>query len=403
MYRPKLHFTPKAGWMNDPNGLVYENGQYHLFYQHNPASTVWGPMHWGHAVSRDLVHWEHLPIALYPDALGLAFSGSAVCQDGRISAIYTSHGQMEQQSLAVSEDGVHFTPYAGNPVIPNVTHRDFRDPKVFEDPAGGWGLVLAAGDRAMFYHSEDLIHWDKTGEFGPVAAFDRHVWECPNIVQIDGRWVFMISLGNIGESDMKDGYYWIGRWDGRTFTADTEPEMMDFCRDDYAGVTYYGAPQPTLIAWASNWAYANQVPTGETDGFRSQMTFARALSLVETPAGTKLAAKPLGGMEPAAHVCQDGPFAITFSNGEETFHIGVDADNCVYMDRTGLKKAAWSEHFSKEAYSFCRVPRFYKDRPCDLTLYLDETVAEVYADGGTRVGTMLLYPEKALKISMPLG
>ena len=362
-------------------------------------------MHWGHAVSTDGLHWEHLPIALYPDEIGMAFSGSGILLDeagrpaqdsGKFALVYTSHGAMEQQSIAFSEDGIHFTPYEGNPVIPNATLRDFRDPKVFPDPVnGGFGLVLAAGNRAMFYHSEDLFHWEKTGEFGPFLEFAGCVWECPSIVQIGEKWVFLISMGMVGTRSLKDMYYWIGQWDGRTFTAETEMEIVDFARDDYAGVFYYGAPEPSMISWASQWAYANQVPTAE-EGFRSQMTYIRALQLVETPQGLKLAAEPVGNLVPTAEVTSDKPFEITLSNGEETFRVGLNAENQVYMDRTGLKKAEWSELYNHEAFGCCRIPRLFTDRPCEMKLYVDHSVAEVYVDGGTRVGTMLLYPEKPL-------
>lgn len=396
MYRPKMHFTPETGWMNDPNGLIYENGRYHLFYQYYPHDVVWGPMHWGHAVSEDLTHWEHLPIALYPDHNGLAFSGSAVLHEGKIALVYTSHGKTEQQSVAFSEDNVHFTPYEGNPVIPNTTLPDFRDPKAFADPAGGYSLILAAGDRAMFYHSADLIHWDKTGEFGPFALFDDCVWECPCLQPVGDKWVLITSIGKVEDKPLHDMYYWIGRWENGTFTAETEPEIVDFGRDDYAGVTFANAPQPTFLAWASQWSYANQVPTAQ-EGFRSQMTFARELALVHTPAGLKLAARPLGDLDPVAQVCQEGPFTLTFTNGEETFRVGVDEDNQVFMDRTGLKKADWSERYDLPQYALCRAPRF-QNGPCSLSVYMDRSVVEVYADEGTRVGTMLVYAENEMKL-----
>ena len=391
--------------MNDPNGLLYENGRYHLFYQYYPDDTVWGPMHWGHAVSRDLVNWEHLPIALYPDENGLCFSGSAVMKGDRIAAIYTSHGKTEQQSVAFSEDGVHFTPYEGNPVLRNTELSDFRDPKAFQDPVnGGWSLALAAGDRAMFFHSEDLLSWEKTGEFGPFSLFDDCVWECPSIVQVGDKWVFFTSVGKVGEKPMKDMYYWIGRWDGSRFLAETEAEIVDLARDDYAGVTFEASKEPTMIAWASQWVYANELPTGQTDGFRSQMTLARRLSLKQTDRGWKLAVQPvLPEAKPdqaldlskpfAVTVKADQPFEIRLTNGEETFAVGLDRENRVYMDRTGMAEADWSRTFSREAFSRCRAPRYYDHKPCDLTLYFDVTVAEVYADEGTLCGTMLAFPK----------
>lgn len=423
MYRPELHFTPEAGWMNDPNGLVYENGRYHLFYQYYPDDVVWGPMHWGHAISRDLLHWEHLPIALYPDKNGMAFSGSAVrtndsCApdpEGRhLVLMYTSHGTYEQQSIAFSEaftaekPPVKFVPFEFNPVIQNQTLKDFRDPHLFENEwgFGTWNAVLAAGDRALFTGSSNMINWGGSKPFGPFEMFNGCIWECPSFQKVDGKYVLIVSMGAVGTRPLGDGYYWIGDWNGRQFIPETEPERLDFARDDYAAVTYYGAPEPTLIGWASQWAYANQVPTGE-EGFRSQMTLPRTLSLVETPAGLKLAQKPVDIAPYASsdwnperpyllQLKESGPFRVTLYNDEESVSFGLDEDNCLFMDRRGLKPALWSEEFDKEAYSFCRSPRFCTG-VCDWTLTVDHSVVEVYADQGTRVGTMLIYPENPLE------
>ena len=182
--------------MNDPNGLVYENGRYHLFYQYYPDDVIWGPMHWGHAISRDLIHWEHLPIALFPDKNGMAFSGSAVrtddgCQPdpegNHLVLMYTSHGSFEQQSIAFSEaftaekPPVKFVPFEFNPVIRNDHLRDFRDPKVFENGwFGGWNAVMAAGDHAVFMGSQNMINWSGKKDFGPFEEFDGCIWECPS-------------------------------------------------------------------------------------------------------------------------------------------------------------------------------------------------------------------------------
>ena len=202
-HRPQFHFSPDSMWTNDPNGMVYYEGEYHLFYQHNPASTVWGPMHWGHAISTDLVHWEHLPIALYPDSLGTIFSGSAVIdwtnssglgsdENPPMVAIFTHHNHalektesnlFQYQSIAYSLDkGRTWTKYAGNPVIPNHGIRDFRDPKVSWYEAGQkWIMVLAAQDRVMFYSSPDLITWTMESDFGEEVGAHGGVWECPDL------------------------------------------------------------------------------------------------------------------------------------------------------------------------------------------------------------------------------
>ena len=201
-FRPNIHFTPEKNWNNDPNGLIYIDGIWHLYYQHNPNDVVWGPMHWGHAVSKDLIHWEHQPIALYPDELGFIFSGSAVYdtqnsseygtnENPPIIAIYTSHHKdgLEQQSIAYSNDkGRHFEKSYLNPVIKNPGISDFRDPKAFWNPVRRcWSLVLAAQDRVFFYASQDMKNWEKTGEFGPEGNHVKGVWECPDLFEIDGQ------------------------------------------------------------------------------------------------------------------------------------------------------------------------------------------------------------------------
>ncbi len=408
--------------MNDPNGLVYENGRYHLFYQYYPDDVIWGPMHWGHAISQDLIHWEHLPIALFPDKNGMAFSGSAVrtddgCQPdpegNHLVLMYTSHGSFEQQSIAFSEaftaekPPVKFVPFEFNPVIRNDHLRDFRDPKVFENGwFGGWNAVMAAGDHAVFMGSQNMINWSGKKDFGPFEEFDGCIWECPSIIEVDGKWVFIISMGAVGTRPLGDGYYWIGDWNGRAFIPETGPERLNIARDDYAAATWHGAPEPTLISWASQWVYANQVPTAE-EGFRSQMTLPRRLSLVETPEGLKLAQKPV---DVSAYVNkewdperpyllqlrEDGPFRITLYNDEESVCFGLDEEDQLYMDRRGLKPVEWSDAYGKEAFSLCRGKR-YDTGTCDFTLIIDHSVAELYADGGTRVGTMLIYPEKPLR------
>ena len=202
-YRPRFHFSPDSMWMNDPNGMVFYEGEYHLFYQHHPHSNVWGPMHWGHAISTDLIHWEHLPIALYPDSLGTIFSGSAVIDWNNSSglgtsgqppmvAIFTHHNQnladqgsdrFQYQSLAYSLDkGRSWTKYQGNPVLENPGIRDFRDPKViWHGESEKWIMALAAQDRIMFYSSPDLIHWTLESAFGENTGAHGGVWECPDL------------------------------------------------------------------------------------------------------------------------------------------------------------------------------------------------------------------------------
>ena len=224
LYRPQVHFTPRAHWMNDPNGLVYYKGVYHLFFQHYPGGSNWGPMHWGHATSKDLVHWKHEPIALYPDSLGYIFSGSAVVDKDNTSgfgaggkvplvAIFTHHDtarerahrvDVETQSIAYSlDEGKTWTKYAGNPVIKNPGVRDFRDPKVmWYAPTRRWILTLAAQDRIMFYSSPDLKEWRKESEFGAHEGVHGGVWECPDLFTLNdnGNWIYDDPfIGSSGE------------------------------------------------------------------------------------------------------------------------------------------------------------------------------------------------------------
>lgn len=428
-YRPVFHFTPPSMWMNDPNGLIWENGRYHFFYQYYPGGTSWGPMHWGHATSVDFIHWVHQPVALAPDPLGAVFSGSAVCDCDNTSglgvsgkaplvALYTSHGQYEQQSMAWSLDGIHFTPYEGNPVIPNEQLPDFRDPKVFWNPVkNGWGMVLAAGDRACFYGSQDLIHWEKTGEFGPEGNHAPGVWECPDLFPLktpegEEKWVLLVSMGgreHCGEPG--DTQYFLGIFDGDTFICTDpfgKPEYIDVGRDNYAGVTFYNTRERILMAWASNWAYAGALPTGD---FRGQATLPRKLSLCRTPiGGLRLGCEPMAigeffgapvslkqaALLPGETFCLEiegeGPCAVTLKNGlGEQLVLGVDAENRLFVDRTQAGIQDFSAEFREPCFTHMAQKRFY-DGPFRLEILFDVSVVEAFMDQGTRTATSLVYP-----------
>ena len=328
-HRPQFHFTPPQQWMNDPNGMVYYDGEYHLFYQHYPDNNVWGPMHWGHAVSKDLVTWEQLPIALYPDSLGLIFSGSAVIDWNNTSgfgkgdkppmvAIYTYHlmegekngrHDFQTQGIAYSNDnGRTWTKYEGNPVIPNTDDiHDFRDPKVFwHTESEQWVMILAANDKVMLYNSKDLKAWTFASEFGVGHGSQARPWECPDLFELktedgDSKWVMIVSIGNrIAEQAPNGGsgtQYFIGDFDGTTFTNEEEESVtrwIDYGRDDYAGVTWSDMPSDDgrriFIGWMSNWQYALLVPTY---AWRSAMTLPRTLELKDTDAGLRLASIPV--------------------------------------------------------------------------------------------------------------
>lgn len=339
-HRPGFHFTPSAHWMNDPNGMVYYEGEYHLFYQYYPDSTVWGPMHWGHAVSKNMVEWEHLPIALYPDSLGLIFSGSAVVdwnntsgfgQNGQppLVAIFTHHDldreragkepmTWEYQSLAYSNDkGRTWTKYAGNPVLPNPGFRDFRDPKViWVAEQKQWIMALAVNDHTQFWASPDLKKWSHLSDFGKTWGKHEGVWECPDLfpMAIEGtqeqRWVLIQNLNPGGRHGGSGTQYFVGNFDGKQFTIDPDflpaltPEgsnravWLDWGRDNYAGVTWSDVPasdgRRLFLGWMGNWAYAQVVPT---ETWRSAMTLPRKLSLRKTPQGLRVFSEPVKELE----------------------------------------------------------------------------------------------------------
>jgi fructan beta-fructosidase len=306
LYRPRFHFTPAKGWMNDPNGMVFLNGQYHLFFQHYPDGTVWGPMHWGHATSSDLVQWKEQPIALYPDSIGMIFSGSAVLDKNNTSglgrggiaplvAIYTQHNMpgekagrtdFQNQSIAYSlDEGKNWTKYAGNPVLKTPNLKDFRDPKViWHEPTQKWIMNLAVADHVEFYSSPNLINWTKESEIGKNLFAHGGVWECPDLLSFNhfGKkiWVLLVSMNPGGPNGGSATQYVVGDFDGHTFKPyTTDIKWMDYGPDNYAGVTFSNVgDRNILIGWMSNWNYANVVPT---EKWRSAMTVPRELRLLE--------------------------------------------------------------------------------------------------------------------------
>ncbi|WP_051314945.1 glycoside hydrolase family 32 protein [Alteribacter aurantiacus] len=322
-YRPHLHFTPEKKWMNDPNGMVFYEGEYHLFYQFHPDSMQWGPMHWGHAVSRDLLEWEHLPVALEPDELGMIFSGSAIVDWHDTSglfngghglvAIYTSASEStQQQSIAYSTDrGRTWVKYNGNPVIPNTELKDFRDPKVFwHHETNRWVMVLAAGQEIMIYSSPNLLNWTYESSFGKCEGAHGGVWECPDLfaIEVEGtkelKWVMQVDIGDGAIAGGSGGQYFVGEFDGRTFV--TEPKVtgtldggnavrwVDYGKDFYATQSFSDMPvkdgRRIWMAWMSNWQYANDVPTSP---WRSAMSLPREVSLVQEEHVYELIQKPV--------------------------------------------------------------------------------------------------------------
>lgn len=294
-----LHFHPEANWMNDPNGLFYLNGSYHLFYQYNPNHLVWGPMHWGHALTHDFITWKHLPIALYPDELGQIFSGSIVVDHHNHSglfkkdevgllAFFTHHkDKHESQSIAYSTDeGISWTQYPHNPVVEDDDLIDFRDPKVFwMESIQKWVMVLACGDHVRFYHSTNLLEWALKGRLDDFLVVVNPPLECPDLFPCkveDGpelKWILKIDVAN-HPAHGPGAVCLVGDFNGTTFIPDrnTPPAYVDYGQDFYAAASWSNTQldQPLWIGWMNNWRYANETPH---ENFRGLMSMARTISL----------------------------------------------------------------------------------------------------------------------------
>ena len=299
-FRPAYHFSPAWGWMNDPNGMVYKDGEYHLFYQYNPYGSMWGNMHWGHAISKDLIHWEHQPVAIAPDALGTIFSGSCVVDKdntagfgaGAIVAFYTSasdkYGQI--QCMAYSTDnGRTYTKYEGNPILtPFDGLKDFRDPKVFwYEPAQKWYMIVSADKNMRFYNSTDLKHWEYLSQFGEGYGVQPNQFECPDFIQlpVDGdknhmKWVMIVNINPGCPFGGSATEYFVGEFDGKEFKCDNDKSVtkwLDFGKDHYATVCFSNTGDRTIaVPWMSNWQYANATPNLQ---YRSANALPRELSL----------------------------------------------------------------------------------------------------------------------------
>ena len=340
-FRPRAHFTPEKNWINDPNGLLYYKGKYHLFYQHNPSGILWGNMSWGHSVSSDLLQWEHLPVAIgCTDTTGI-FSGSAVVdftnssgfgsiENPALVAIYTVHQNDESnqsQHIAYSvDDGLTWTKYADNPVL-DLGMKDFRDPKVsWVESTQSWLMTIAKPHeyKIAFFTSKDLKSWQHLSDFGPLGATGG-IWECPDLFPLhtphgEEKWVLLVSLNPGGIAGGSGTQYFIGDWDGKTFsTEQKETKWIDYGRDNYAGVTFFNAPDKRRIflAWMSNWDYAAKLPSPI---WRGSMTLPRELTLIEHDDQLQLSALPIKEISNET-VVVDKSFSIN-SNEDYTITIG---------------------------------------------------------------------------------
>ncbi len=447
-YRPSYHFSPAAHWMNDPNGMVYYQGTYHLFFQYYPSAMVWGPMHWGHATSTDLVSWKEQPIALYPDSLGYIFSGSAVVDANNTAgfgknamvAIFTHHNPREEkkgtnkhqnQSLAYSLDaGETWTKYAGNPVLKNPGIQDFRDPKVsWNDVAKKWLMTLATKDRITFYSSPNLKDWTKESEFGEKLGAHGGVWECPDLfpLTLNGKthWVLIVNINPGGPNGGSATQYFIGSFDGHKFTPlNDKTKWADYGPDDYAGVTWGNTPgRHIFLGWMSNWEYANQVPTSP---WRNAMTVPRELALQQVGPEIYLTSQPAKEVdklfptpvsltnlnvqkeldlssklkivgdkfELKLSAQQLASFSLVLSNakGEELI-IGYDkAANQYFIDRSKSGLVSFSPKFPGRH----TAPRRATTPATDLTLLFDASSVELFADHGLTVMSELFFPTEPL-------
>ena len=452
-HRPQLHFSPQKHWMNDPNGMVFHKGVYHLFYQYYPDGLVWGPMHWGHAVSSDLVHWRHLPIALFPDTLGLIFSGSAVVDKNNTSgfgtpgnpplvAIFTYHSAEKEkaertdyqyQGIAYSvDDGETWTKYDRNPVLENQGIKDFRDPKVFwHNESGKWIMILAVKDHTELWGSPDLKSWTKLSDFGYEFGAHGGVWECPDLFyckndgEQGGKWVMLVSINPGAVNGGSGTQYFVGNFDGKTFIPETDKATtlwLDYGPDDYAGVTYSNAPdnRKIFIGWMSNWAYAQDVPTAP---WRSAMTLPRDLSLRRvgdrlymrstlSPETSRLVSSARNPFDVSVNdsiaVAPDVDFSAAMVSGTfETADFAIE----LYNEKgqkliTGFDReknqffinrgAAGRNDFSENFNSTLAAPRISGNEKIPVTFVADVSSLEIFFDDGLTVMTSLYFPDAPL-------
>ena len=302
-FRPIYHHTPAYGWMNDPNGMFYKDGVWHLYYQYNPYGSQWENMTWAHSTSTDLMHWENQGEVIQPDALGTIFSGNSVVDKENtagfgkdvVIAFYTSAGNAQTQSIGYSTDnGMSFKKYANNPIITSDVP-DFRDPKVFwNDDLNQWNLILASGQQMNIYSSKNLKDWKYESCFGEGYGNHGGVWECPDLLKIGDKWVLICNINPGGPFGGSATQYFVGTFDGHKFTCESKPEVtkwMDYGKDHYATVSFSNAPNGRIVVlpWMSNWQYANQVPTQQ---FRSANGLPRDVSLYNYNGEEYVSVKP---------------------------------------------------------------------------------------------------------------
>lgn len=434
-YRPQIHYTPAKNWINDPNGMVFVDGVWHLFYQYNPYGNGWGNMSWGHATSTDLMHWEEQSVALVKDDLGDIFSGSAVVDHDNtagfgadaVVAFYTSAGARQQQSMAYSTDGCKsFKKYNANPIVPNTDKDDFRDPKVFwHEGSQQWIMSLARGWKYMidFYGSKDMKSWEYLSSFATpdYARCNGGQWECPDLIKMkveDGdlkgqeKYVLIVSTNPGGPLRGSGTMYFVGDFDGKNFTADSHdyPLWLDYGMDNYAGVTWSNTgDRKVFIGWMNNWDYSGDVPC---DPWRSAMTLPRDLTLSSLDGHCYLSCKvakeidgiagkwaDISGTLPKAYayhvqvpVDLSNDHVVTLSNeAGQTYDITVKAGARTITARRNDKSGTVSfngafSQFNVRAF----VPGSYKELTLDI--YIDQSSVEVVSADGLVNITTLVFP-----------
>ena len=440
-FRPTYHFSPLYGWMNDPNGMVYKDGEYHLFYQHNPYGSKWGNMHWGHAISKDLINWEHRPDAITPDALGTIFSGSAVVDTdntagfgaGAIVAIYTQNSDRQVQSIAYSTDnGRSFTKYENNPVLTSDA-RDFRDPKVFwHKETQRWIMLLAVGQEMQIFSSSNLKDWAFESSFGEGQGAHGGVWECPDLFElpVDGtnekKWVLLCNLNPGGPFGGSATQYFVGTFNGKEFVNESpsKTKWMDWGKDHYATVTWSDAPdnRRIAIAWMSNWQYANDVPTSQ---YRSPNSVPRDLSLFTVDGETYLQSAPSPELLKLRDISQKRSFKVNgtrtikdmIAGNEGAYEIELTIEN-QYADVIGFhlyndkgEEVDMQYDMKEKKFSMDRCKSgdvgFNENFPMltwtaiesgkdelKLRLFVDKSSVEAFGDGGRFVMTNQVFPSE---------
>lgn len=420
-YRPVYHHTPAWGWMNDPNGMFYKDGVWHLYFQYNPYGSQWENMTWGHSTSTDLIHWTFQGAPIEADAWGTVFSGSAVVDHnntsgfgkGAVVAMYTSAGENQTQSIAYSNDnGQTFTKYDGNPVLTSNTP-DYRDPHVFwNEDIKRWNMIMAEGQHMDIYSSADLKEWKLESQFGAEYGNHSGVWECPDLMKMKVRgtdqykWMLLCNINPGGPFGGSATQYFVGQFDGHKFTCESAPEVtkwMDYGKDHYATVTFDNAPdgRRVAMAWMSNWQYANQVPTMQ---FRSANSVPRDLDLYEyqgqtycgvTPSPELAAARPKKATKTLTEACEmvvtlKGNATITLANdkGEQVVMTYDEKSRTFAMDRTKSGQKEFSDDFA--ALTVAPV----HGKMSQLRLFIDRSSIEAFDADGKMAMTNLVFPTK---------